>query len=402
MNTNYSLTVRACSSGYIVQAVANNLLPLLFVYFCTNYSIPVYLISVLVAYNFGLQIVVDSLSSNIVFKIGYRRTALLTAFLVGMGLIVLFLIPFILKGYILIYLGLLLAVTLTASGSGISELILSSLLEALPIENKQQKMSLIHSYYCLGHVLVVGVATLFFIFIGIDKWYYLPLFLTIFPILTFFLFTKCPVLNPKGDDNPTSKLKIIKNKSFILLFLLMICAGALEQAVAQWISYFAESGLGVNKSLGDVIGVGSFAITMFISRAYFAYTKKKYNLLKTVLLFASVLSICLILSTLVNVKVLSLVFLAICGLFIGVMWPGIYSVGGQLFERGGTAMFSLLALGGDLGCTLGPTIVGGIAEVLNIKVGMLSSLVFSLAMIVIISVIFKKQKSNKFVNTFED
>lgn len=402
MNKNYSLTVKACSAGYLVQAVANNLLPLLFVYLTTKYSIPVYLISVLLAYNFGLQILIDSLSSNIASKLGYRKTALLSASLAGFGLLILSFIPFIFKSYLSVYFGLLVSVSFMASGSGISELILSSLLEALPIENKQQKMSLIHSFYCLGHILLVGVATAFFIFIGIDKWYYLPLILLLLPILMFTLFTKCPVLTPSGDENPISKFKIIKNKNFILVFLLMICAGAIEQAVAQWISYFAESGLKVQKSLGDVIGVGAFALTMFISRVYFANTKKNYDLLKVVLVFASLISVCLILSFAIDNEITSLILLAICGLFIGVMWPGIYSVGGKTFTRGGTAMFSLLALGGDLGCTLGPTIVGGVAEVLNIKIGILSSLIFSLTMVVLVLIIFRRKKKGTLEDFFEN
>ncbi len=402
MKNNYSLTVKACSVGYIVQSVANNLLPLLFVYLTTNYLIPLYLISILLAYNFGLQILVDSLSSNVVLKLGYRKTALLASFLVGVGLLFLSLVPFLFKGYILIYIGLLISVTFMAIGSGISELIFSSLLEALPIENKQQKMSLIHSFYCVGHLIVVVVATLFFVLIGIDKWYYLPLMMLVFPILNFALFIKCPVLNPIGDNAPISKLKIIKNKEFLLIFVLMVCAGASEQAVAQWISYFAESSLKINKAFGDVVGVGAFATTMLISRTYFACTKKRYNLLKTVFCFAVALAVCLTLSVFLNEKIVSLILLAICGLFVGVMWPAIYSVGGKLFKMGGTAMFSLLALGGDLGCTLGPTVVGGIGELFSIKAGILLSSLYPIIMIIVISVVLKKQKNGKYNTSFKE
>ncbi len=392
MANKYSLTVKACYLGYIVQAVVNNFLPLLFVYFNTNYNIPLYLISIIVTYNFALQILVDSLSASITLKLGYRKTALLSNFLSGTGLLVLGLISYLTSNYIIRYVLILLAVTFMAVGGGIVEVILSPLVEALPLENKNKQMNFLHSFYCVGHIIVVLFATLFFEFFSIKNWAIFSFILIIFPLLTSILFAKCPIVAPIGDEKPIGRFKLFKNGSFILLFILMVSAGAVEQAVAQWISYFAEKGLNVNKSLGDLVGVVSFAICMLLSRLYFGVKDKKFNVLKLLIIASITLTALIIISTLLNVEILSLIALSASGFLIGFMWPTVYSLAGEIFTSGGTVMFSMLALGGDLGCTLGPTLVGTVSEFTSIKIGILSSIIFSLLMLISSVILIRKIK----------
>ena len=377
-----------------MQAVVNNFLPLLFVYFNTSYNIPLYLISIIVTYNFGLQILVDAFSANIVLKIGYRKTAILSNVLSCLGLILLTITSYIYNNYIILYIGIMLSVTLMAIGGGIIEVILSPLVEALPISDGNRSMNFLHTFYCIGHIIVVVFATAFFKLFSIDNWAVFSLLLTLFPIITTILFIKCPIVTPKGDEKPIGRFKLFKNPLFVLLFILMVCAGASEQAVAQWISYFLEVGLKVEKSVGDVVGVSSFAICMLISRFYFGTTKRKFNVLKVLIISSIILTALIVISSITSVAFLSLVLLALCGLFIGFAWPTIYAYAGEVFTAGGTVMFSMLALGGDLGCTLGPTVVGMVSEFLGIKIGILTSIIFALTTLVV-SVILLKLKNKK-------
>lgn len=383
MYKNYGLTEKACYLGYIVQAVVNNFLPLLFVYFNKDLNIPLYLISIIVTYNFGLQILVDSLSASIVLKFGYRKTAILSNLLSCLGLLTLAVFSYISNNYIVLYIGIMLSVTLMAVGGGIVEVILSPLIEALPITNGNKSMNLLHSFYCIGHIIVVVFATVFFKFFGIENFGVFSLILTAFPIITTILFSKCPINSPKGDEKPIGRFKLFKIPLFVMLFILMVCAGASEQAVAQWISYFLEAGLNVEKAIGDVIGVSAFALCMLISRFYFGTLDKKVNVLKLLIVSSIILIILIVVSILVNVPLVSLASLALCGLFIGFMWPTVYAYAGDIFTAGGTVMFSMLALGGDLGCTLGPTLVGFVSEFAGIKIGILSSTVFSFIMLTV-------------------
>lgn len=395
MEKKYLLTVKACQIGYIVQAAVNNLLPLLFVYFNEVYNIPVYLISTIITYNFGLQIFVDFCVSKIVIKLGYKKTVISALSLVIVGLMLLGLVPYLFSDYLSIYIGIMIACTFTAVGGGTTELIFSPVVEALPLKNKQKRMSMLHSFYCFGHILTIVFATIFFVVFGIENWTILAFILAIVPLITIVLFSKSTIVPPEGDEAPVGRIRLFKNGAFLILFLLMICAGATEQAIAQWISYFAESGLNMVKAYGDLVGTLAFAVFMLLSRLYFGKTKKQVDIIKTIITFSVFLTLFLLISMLTNLKVLSLIILATCGIFVAYFWPSVYSYSSVVFPSGGTVMFSMLALGGDIGCTLGPTIVGLVADVTSVKVGILSSVVFSLAMILLCVIIKTKKERGK-------
>ena len=276
MAKRYGLTVTACSMGYVVQALVNNFLPLLFVYFASAYQIPVYLISTIIAYNFALQILVDTLSSSFILKIGHRAACIVSGAVAGFGLIILAVTPFVVSGYLSIYIGVMIAVTFMATGSGLSEVLLSPIIEALPFEDKSSKMSFLHSFYCFGHLFLILVATVFFVIFGVEKWHILAVILIIIPLVEILFFSFCPIIKPEGDTVRIRKRDLFKNKRFLLLLVLMVSAGASEQAIAQWASYFAESGLNVSKTMGDLVGASAFALFMFLSR--FRARKRHFRL----------------------------------------------------------------------------------------------------------------------------
>ncbi|MBO5851591.1 MAG: MFS transporter [Clostridia bacterium] len=395
LNKNYNKTLYACCFGYIVQSVVNNFLPLLFAHFATFYGIPFYLISFIVFYNFGLQIIVDSFSANLTLKLGYRKTAILSCVIAMLGLLVLGVTSIFTKNSVVIYIAILISVTFMAVGGGITEVILSPLVEALPLNNKSAKMNLLHSFYCVGHILVVVLATLFFKFIGIDFWFIFSLILTLVPIVGILLFINCPIITPQGDDKPVKKLQLFKNKTFILFFIIMIMAGSMEQAVAQWISFYAEEGLQVDKATGDVIGVLTFATFMFISRLFFGLKKNNFNVGKSLFICALLMVVTIILSAIIPQKFVSLLLFSLSGLFVGLTWPGTYAYAGETFKAGGTVMFSLLALGGDIGCTLGPSLVGVISEFTSLEIGVLSSIIFPIIMAVLTFILLKRNKNSE-------
>ena len=395
MNNKYQKTIYACFLGYIVQAIVNNFVPLLFLTFESTYNIPLSKITLLITFNFGIQLLVDLLSAGFVDKIGYRVCAVAAHIFSALGLLGLSILPEILPDA---YIGLLISVTIYALGGGLLEVLVSPIVESCPSKNKEKTMSLLHSFYCWGHVGVVLFSTLFFKIFGIDNWKILTCIWIIIPLANAFLFSRVP-LAPLVKDGETglSMPALFKNRIFWLLMLMMLCAGASEQAVSQWASTLAERGLGVGKTIGDLAGSMTFAILMGSARAFYGKFGDRINLDKFmigsgVLCIASYLCISLSPS-----PFLSLVGCGICGLSVGIMWPGSFSKASAAIRNGGTAMFALLALAGDLGCSGGPSLVGYISSIAsdNLKKGILAAIIFPFLLIVGILLLKKPKASAK-------
>ena len=395
MDNKYQKTIYACFLGYIVQAIVNNFVPLLFLTFESAYNIPLSKITLLITFNFGIQLLVDLLSAGFVDKIGYRVCAVAAHIFSALGLLGLSVLPEILPDA---YIGLLISVTIYALGGGLLEVLVSPIVESCPSKNKEKTMSLLHSFYCWGHVGVVLFSTLFFKIFGIDNWKILTCIWIIIPLANAFLFTRVP-LAPLVKDGETglSMPALFKNRIFWLLMLMMLCAGASEQAVSQWASTFAERGLGVGKTIGDLAGPMTFAILMGSARAFYGKFGDRINLDKFmigsgVLCIASYLCISLSPS-----RFLSLVGCGVCGLSVGIMWPGSFSKASAAIRNGGTAMFALLALAGDLGCSGGPSLVGYISSIAsdNLKKGILAAIIFPFLLIVGILLLKKPKASAK-------
>lgn len=341
MQQKYQKTIYACFVGYIVQAIVNNFVPLLFLTFEKSYHIPLSQITMLITINFGIQLLVDLLSAGFVDRIGYRVSVVLAHVFAAVGLVGLVLLPEIMPNA---FAGLLIAVFIYALGGGLIEVLISPIVESCPTDNKEKAMSLLHSFYCWGHVGVVLLSTVFFGIFGIANWKILACIWALIPVINAFVFAKAPIapLIEEGESGMTM-LDLCKSKVFWVMMLMMLCAGASEQAVSQWASTFAEKGLGVTKTIGNLAGPMTFAILMGSSRAFYGKFGHKIDL-DRFMLGSSVLCIfSYLLIAASPIPFLSLVGCGICGLSVGIMWPGTFSKASVALKNGGTAMFALLA-----------------------------------------------------------
>ena len=378
MDKKYQSTVYACFVGYIVQAIVNNFVPLLFLTFHNSFGIPLIKITFLVTLNFGVQLVVDLASVGFVDRIGYRLSLMIAHGCAALGLVLLAFLPELLPDP---YTGILISVVLYAIGGGLLEVLVSPVVESCPTPNKEAAMSLLHSFYCWGHVGVVLLSTAFFAVFGIARWRILACIWAVLPLLNLFAFSRVPMTSLiKEGETGMSLMQLCKNRLFWILMLLMICAGASEQAVSQWASTFAEQGLGVSKTLGDLMGPMLFAILMGTSRAVYGKLGDKLPLEKCILGCSLLCLGSYLVISLCPIPAISLIACGICGFSVGIFWPGTFSMAAAALPTGGTAMFALLALGGDLGCSGGPTYVGAISSSLggDLKKGILLAVIFPL------------------------
>ena len=380
MKDKYQKTIYACFIGYVVQAVVNNFVPLLFLTFEKTYGIPLSKITMLITLNFGVQLIVDLLSAGLVDKIGYRVSIVIAHAASALGLIGLVVLPNLLPNA---YTGILLSVMIYAIGGGLIEVLISPIMESCPTDNKEKAMSLLHSFYCWGHVGVVLLSTIFFSVFGIVNWKILACIWALVPVLNACLFVRTPIA-PLIEEGETgmSMGELFCSKVFWLMMLMMLCAGASEQAVSQWASTFAEKGLGVTKTIGDLAGPMLFAILMGSSRAFYGKAGHRMDLDRFMLCSSVLCILSYLLIVFSPLPVFSLVGCGICGLSVGIMWPGTFSKASSALRRGGTAMFALLALAGDLGCSGGPTLVGAVASAAsdNLKIGILVAIIFPVVM----------------------
>lgn len=372
----YKRTLTACFIGYIVQAIVNNFAPLLFLTFQSTYGIPLSRITLLVTVNFSLQLLIDLLSAGFIDKIGYRASVVLAHIFSAAGLILMTVLPGLLPDA---FVGLLISVLVYALGGGLLEVLVSPIVEACPTDNKEKAMSLLHSFYCWGHVGVVLLSTLFFAVFGIENWKILALLWALVPLFNLILFATAPICTLNEDGEKGMSLSgLLTSKIFWILMLLMVCSGACEQAVSQWASTFAEKGLGISKTAGDLAGPMMFALLMGTSRLLYGKWGEKMNLQKCMAYSGVLCAVSYLLISLSPSPVLSLIGCGICGFSVGILWPGTFSMAAKQLRSGGTVLFALLALAGDLGCTGGPTYVGLISGAFgdDLKAGILAALIF--------------------------
>lgn len=351
-------TKLACYTGYITQAIIVNLAPLLFVTFNKSFGISLEKIGLLVSLNFGIQMAVDLLSVRYIDRIGYRTGAVGAHVFAALGLVALGVLPAVMADK---YLALMIAVGLTAMGGGLLEVLVSPIIESLPGDEKASAMSLLHSFYCWGHMAVVILSTGYFVLFGIENWRILPILWALVPAFNVFFFSKVPLGVLVGEAERVPVRKLFSSGIFWLFLGLMVCAGASEQAMSQWSSLFAESGLEVSKTLGDLLGPCMFAAMMGISRLLYGLFGARLNVRRGLELSAGLCVASYLVTTLSPWPLVSLFGCALCGFSVGLMWPGTFSLAAKDYAAGGTAMFALLALAGDVGCALGPGVVGAVS-----------------------------------------
>lgn len=349
MKFNYKHTLYAGFAGYIVQSIVNSFVPLLFITFQKSYSLPLSRITLLITVNFLIQLVIDLLSAGFIDRIGYRASVLMAHGCVIAGFLCLVTLPEICPDP---FVGILISVAIYAIGGGLIEVLISPIIEACPTENKEATMSMLHSFYCWGCVGVILFSTLFFASFGTSHWKILTLLWLIIPVANLLLFTKVPLysLHEEGQSG-LSLLALCRQKIFWLFVLMMICAGASEQAVSQWASAFAETGLGIKKTIGDLVGPMSFSILMGLSRLLYGKWGDRLDLNRCMKLSCELCILSYLCISLTSLPVLGLIGCGLCGFSVGILWPGTFSRASSMIPRGGTAMFALLALAGDLGCS---------------------------------------------------
>lgn len=376
----YSHTIYASYLGYISQAIVNNFAPLLFLTFQSELGLSLQSITLITTVNFLVQLGIDLVSAKYVDKIGYRASLVIAHVSAALGLVGMALLPRIMDAYT----GIMISVVLYAIGGGIIEVLVSPVVEACPTEKKEAAMSLLHSFYCWGHVAVVLVSTAFFHFVGISHWGIMACIWAIVPAFNAVYYALVPIYPIAAGEEKLSLGGLFKQKVFWLAIVMMVCAGASEHAVGQWVSAFAESGLHISKTMGDLLGVCAFAVLMGTSRAIYGKYSDKIPLKKMMLFSAMLCILCYCLAAFTASPAWGLLGCAVCGFSVGIFWPGTFSMAAVALPGGGTAMYAFMALAGDLGCSSGPTVVGMVAEASggDLRRGIAVALVFPTLMLV--------------------
>lgn len=385
----YGKTLIACYLGFITQAISANFAPLLFLTFKNIYNVGLETVALIPLVFYLTQLLIDFAATRFVDKIGYRTCVVSSQVLSATGLALMAILPELLP---VPFTGILIAVVLYALGSGLIEVLVSPIVEACPFENKEGMMSLLHSFYCWGAVGVILGSTLFFTVFGVEHWKILTLIWAVIPLYNAFNFITCPIERLDENGKAMRPGQLLRLPLFWLLILLMVCSGASEASMAQWASAFTESAMGVSKTVGDLAGPCLFAMFMGISRVLYGKMSEKLDLIKTMSMCGALSVICYLTASLSSLPIIGLAGCAFCGISVGIMWPGSISISSQKCPRGGTAMFAFLALAGDLGATVSPTMVGNVSNMAggNLKIGLLVATIFPLMLIFVLLVLNRK------------
>ena len=392
MNKNYNKTLLACYLGFITQAICANFAPLLFLKFHSDYAISLGQIALIPTAFFLTQLVIDVFCAKFVDRIGYRRSVITSALTSALGLAGLAFIPDLFADP---FIGIMICVVVYAVGSGLLEVLGSPIVEACPFEHKDAVMSTLHSFYCWGCVGVILLSTLFFAAFGIEHWRWLACIWALIPLYNIYNFATCPIEHLTEEGKGMTLRELFKVPVFWLAIILMVCAGASELSMAQWASAFTEAALGFSKTVGDLVGPCLFAVTMGISRVLYGKYGPKMNLTRFMFGSGILCLCCYLLASLSSSPVLGLIGCVLCGFSVGIMWPGTISLTSPRLPRGGTALFAMLAMAGDLGGAFGPSLVGTVTQQSGdrLQSGMLAGSIFPLILIIVLVLMSKKTKS---------
>lgn len=390
MKLSYNSTRLSCYIGITVQAIINNFLPIIFIIFYENYGLSYEKLGRIIFINFCVQIFADFAATKISDLIGMRLTAFLCQFLAALGLSLLCLLPEVMSDT---YTAIIISVVFYAFGSGLMEVILSPIIEHLPLKNKGAQMSFLHSFYCWGQAFTVIGTTLLMRLTGFDNWNYIPLIWAVIPFLNCFAFLAVPIVSPEETNVKTPLVSLLKDKTFIYFMIFMLCAGASEISMAQWASIFAQQTLGVSKVMGDILGPCAFALFMGTGRIVFGMLSGKISTRKIFIANNILCTVCYFLVAFCKIPAAAFIGCAACGFSVCLSWPGTYSMASAKFLSAGTIMFSILALCGDLGCSVGPWLLGIVADTFGLSSGFAVCAVFPIVMV--ITALLVKEKDCK-------
>lgn len=378
---NYNKTKLACYLGFITQAIAANFIPLLFLKFHNDYGIPLGRIALIPTVFFLTQLAVDLFCAKFVDRIGYRICIVTSSVCSAVGLMALAFLPDMTSDP---FVGIIICVMVYAIGCGLIEVLCSPIVEACPFDNKEATMSLLHSFFCWGSVGTILISTIFFVIFGLDSWRILAILFALVPAINIYNFATCPIEYLVDEGEGMSIKSLFKTPLFWLAIVLMVCSGASEISMSQWASAYAEAALGLSKTLGDLFGPCLFAVAMGICRILYGKYGDKVNLTHFMLGSGVLCVICYILVAFFENPIVGLIGCITCGFSVGTMWPGTLSISSQKFPTGGTAMFALLAMAGDLGGSIGPAVVGRVTQYMNdnIRVGMTVGMIFPIVLVI--------------------
>lgn len=390
----YNKTKLACYLGFVTQAIAANFAPLLFLKFHNDYGMSLGNIALISTVYFFMQLMVDLFCAKFVDRIGYRVCIVASEVCSAAGLMGLAFLPDIMPNA---FSGILISVTVYAVGCGLIEVLGSPIIEACPFENKEATMSLLHSFYCWGCVGTIVISTLFFKVFGTGSWRYLAILWALIPLYNIYNFSTCPIVPIVEDGMGMGIRGLGKRPLFWAAICLMVCAGASELAMAQWASAYAEASLGLSKAIGDLTGPCMFAVTMGISRVIYGRYGEKFNLIGFMQASGALCVVCYLLASFSSNPVAGLIGCIFCGFSVGIMWPGTISISSKTFPAGGTAMFALLAMAGDLGGSIGPALVGRVSQHFgdDIRAGMGAGLIFPSVLIIMLIIISRASKKER-------
>ncbi len=389
---NYQKTKSACYMGFVTHAIAVNLAPLLFACFRRTYEVKLGFLAFLTFMTFAVQILVDLCCVKIMGKLSLRTLAVASQYLCAVGLIMLAVLPDMMMPEA----AFLLSALFYSVGSGMAEVVMSPLIEAIPSENQRgSSLSLLHSFYSWGHALVIIVTTLLLYALDDDLWFLIPLAWSAVPLSCAVKFSKVPVPDLAYEVQEDIDSVFIKSKGFVAFMVLMLCSGASEQIMAQWSSYYAEVALGVSKMSGDLLGPLLFAVTMALGRTVYGIIGSKIKLGKWLLIFSLFTAGCFLTAALSPFPIISLLAIGASGVGISILWPGVLSVAKTKYS-GRASIFAFLAFGGDVGCALGPFMCGYVSDIFagdhSLSIGILSGALFPIALIIGVIAINKRNK----------
>lgn len=392
MQKNYRKTLTACYLAFITQAICANFAPLLFLRFHTNYGISLGQVALIPTAFFLTQLLVDVFCAKFVDAIGYRRSIVISEIASGLGLAGLAVIPDLFRDP---FIGIMICVVFYAIGSGLIEVLASPIVEACPFEHKDAVMSLLHSFYCWGSVGVILLSTVFFSVFGIEHWKILACIWALIPLYNIWKFATCPIERLTEEGKGMTIRALFKTPLFWLAIILMVCAGASELSMAQWASAFTEAALGFSKTVGDLVGPCLFAVTMGICRVIYGKYGAKMNLIWFMIGSGVLCLCCYLLASLSASPVLGLIGCVFCGFSVGIMWPGTISITSPRIPQGGTALFALLAMAGDLGGAFGPSLVGTVTQQAgdNLRIGTLFGSIFPVILIIVLLLLNRQTKT---------
>lgn len=386
IRNNYRATIYSCYIAYIVQGIINNISPILFVSYQQTFGIPLEKIGLLIAVNFGIQIVVDLASAKLVDRIGFRKSMAAAHILCAIGTIGIGLFPVIMPDA---FTGLIIATLLNGIGGGLLEVVVSPAVEAAPGDEKEKAMSMLHSFYCWGCVGFVLLSTVMLKYLNGNNWIYMPMLWAVIPFLNLFLIAYVPFNKIVDDNERVPIIEIFRIKEFRIFIVLMLCAGASEMAMSQWASYFAETGLNVSKTTGNILGPCAFSLLMGLSRLFYGKMGHKIKLKRFIIISGVLCIVSYCTAAFSPINIVSLIGCAFCGLSVGIMWPGTYSMAADKCKAGGTAVFSFLALAGDIGCVSGPevvNIVSGAVPETGLKAGLTAATIFPILLLIMVTI----------------